>query len=311
MVKNSGLISIENLSREKMLELFKKADYYSEKIKNNEPINVLENKVVGILFFQPSTRTRTSFESATVRLNGKCIGFADVKLTRGGDYYRESLYDILNVVSQYCDVMVLRHFSDEAIEIAQSIKNTPIINAGIGYREHPTQALTDLYTMYKESSLNSNLKVGLIGDINIRSFRSLIKGLNMFAVKNIYHLPAPNSCVPVDIKQFFENNNINYYEMEDAADMVGIVDVLETIGVNHPNHSLPFQNQISDLGITPNTHKITLDTLKNAKDTLKVLHPMPRTDEIDVSVDQTIHAKYFEQCKYGMLIRMALLSEFS
>ncbi|WP_193065029.1 aspartate carbamoyltransferase [Oceanobacillus oncorhynchi] len=296
--KDNDIISMNQLDRKDIERVFKIADKIKVVVESGESLST--NKNVAILFYQPSTRTRLGFEAASLKLGAKPFGFSDPKVTRGGDFYKESLLDIVRVVDKLADVIVIRHPENHAAQIVADHTKASVINAGDGNNHHPTQALQDLYTIYKEHNGLDNLIIALVGDFKIRSFRSIIEGLVQFKIKKLYLIPSPNEDITKDVTQTLELANFDWEIRDSIEEIIPEVDVLELNGINHPYRSLDYQ--------TPDTHKVTLDNLKLAKSNLSILHTMPRKDELPIEIDQTSYNKYFTQVEYGMYVKMALIT---
>ncbi|KAF0824290.1 hypothetical protein V7200_10105 [Cytobacillus firmus] len=291
-------ISMNELGREDIEKIFQTADNIERLLENGETL--LTNKNIAILFYQPSTRTRLGFEAAGLKLGGNIFGFADPKVTRGGDYYQETLEDMIRVVDQLADVIVIRHPENNAAKIAASYAEAPVINAGDGNNHHPTQALQDLYTMYREHGSLDNLSIGLVGDFKIRSFRSIIKGLGQFNLKKLFLVPAPNEGITDEVEQMLKVASFDY-EVHGTIDaVIPEIDVLELNGINHPYRGTEYR--------TPDTHKVRLSILDSARENLSILHTMPRKDELPTDIDRTPYNKYFKQVRYGLYIKMALIT---
>ena len=299
------VVSVHDFDRSDFEYLFALADEIDAHLQGDRPIDLMRGRVLGYCFFQPSTRTRLSFEAAMVRLGGSTVGFADAKVTRAGDFYQESLEDVVHVVSEYADAIALRHFENGAARRAAAAARVPVLNAGDGYNEHPTQALGDLYTMARLKGGLDGLRIGLVGDLHVRSLRAICYSLAKFDVARVLILP-PEGGVADDAVAALEGAGIPVEERESVEEMIREVDVLETIGVLHPDH-----NASHDTGrpaaATPERFRVTPDVVGDADDVV-VLHPLPRIDEISTEVDALAQAKYFEQCRNGMLMRMALLA---
>jgi aspartate carbamoyltransferase catalytic subunit len=268
---------------------------------------LLEHKVVGVMFYQPSTRTRLNFEAAIARLGGGRIGFSDVKTTRAGDYYQETLEDVVSFTGAIADVLVLRHFETGAAARARAVSPVPLINAGDGYGEHPTQALGDLWTMHRLLGGLDGAAIGLLGDLSIRSLRAITIGLSRFAPSRVLVLPPPGKDVPAEARETLRASRVPWEECADVGEMLARADLVETIGVRHPDHSLP-NDRSADASTTPSKYRIDAGAIAAAGRCRHILHPGPRTDEIAVDVDRLPHARYFEQARNGLFVRMALLA---
>lgn len=260
---------------------------------------ILSGKILASLFWEPSTRTRLSFEAAMYKLGGDVIGFAhpSVSSIKKG----ESLADCIRVVANYADVIVLRHPMEGAAKMAAEFAAIPVINAGSGAKEHPTQALLDLYTILKEKGKIDGLVVGLLGDLRYgRTVHSLAYALSLYDV-TLYLIAHPllrmRKEVVGDVK-----NRIDVFEVTEIHEVLPKIDVLYATRIQKERFVDPYEFER-----VKGAYRITLDTLKAAKNDLIVMHPLPRVDEITAEVDQSPFARYFDQVRNGLLVRMALL----
>jgi aspartate carbamoyltransferase catalytic subunit len=296
--KGRDIISIKDFSREEI-------DYILKIAQAMEPIaakgsDMLKGKILATLFFEPSTRTRLSFEAAMHRLGGSAIGFAEAEIAsvKKG----ENLADTVRVVENYVDVIALRHPLEGAARLASEFAEIPIINGGSGAEEHPTQALLDLYTILKEKGRINGLKVALIGDLRYgRTVHSLAYALSLYNIE--LYLVAPESLkmrrevletikekIPVSIRTSLEK-------------VISEVDVLYVTRIQKERFPEP-----AEYAKVKGSYKIDLETLNKAREDLIILHPLPRTDEISAEVDSTSHARYFQQVWNGTVVRMATLA---
>lgn len=292
------IISIEDFSR-------KEIEYIMKISQNMEPIalegsNILKNKVLATLFFEPSTRTRLSFEAAMLKLGGSTIGFADADITsvKKG----ENLSDTIRTIENYADIIALRHPLEGSAKLAAEFSKVPILNAGSGAEEHPTQALMDLYTIKKEKGKIDSLKIALVGDLRYgRTVHSLACALSLYDIE--LYLISPKSLrmrkgVVTSIK-----NKISIIEDKNLEKIIPQIDVLYITRIQ--KERFPDQAEYSKV---KGVYKIDLNTIKSGKKDLIILHPLPRLDEIASEVDNTPQAKYFQQVWNGTVVRMALLS---
>ena len=292
------IISIRDFSREEI-------DYILRIAKAMEPLaqkgsDMLKGKILATLFFEPSTRTRLSFEAAMHKLGGSTIGFAEAEIAsvRKG----ENLADTVRTVENYADVIAIRHPLEGAARLAAEFAKVPIINGGSGAEEHPTQALLDLYTVLKEKGTIDGLKVALVGDLRYgRTVHSLAYALSNYNVE--LYLVSPESLkmrreVLEEIK-----DKIPVNESTDLPKVIADIDVLYVTRIQKERFPDPAE-YIKVKG----SYKIDLDLLKNAKKDMIILHPLPRVDEIAPEVDNTSHARYFQQVWNGIVVRMALLA---
>jgi aspartate carbamoyltransferase catalytic subunit len=306
--KGLDIISTRTFTKPQILKIFDVAKSMEISIRLGTCLKLLEGKILGCLFFQPSTRTRLSFESAMQRLGGGVIGFADPSVSRAYGPRAETLEDTIRTVERYCDTIVIRHPESGVAQLAAEIARVPILNAGDGTNEHPTQGLLDAYTMWREKGRLDGLTVGLVGDIaRTRGMRSLLYVLGKFNLKLI--LVAPTEIrLTEEQRQFLKNNAIDFTETTDLKSAVREMDVLYTTRLN--KEGAKTEDEYNKL--LKSYPRITLDILRNAKEDLIVLHDLPRTDELGLhiaaEVDNTPHAKYFDEVEYGVAVRMALLA---
>ena len=295
-----NLLNITDLSVEEIDELVKKAnDIMANKEKYAEKC---KGKQLATLFFEPSTRTRLSFESAMLSLGGNVLGFSESSSSSTSK--GESVADTIKIVGGYVDIIAMRHPKEGAPLVAASKSDVPVINAGDGGHNHPTQTLTDLLTIYKEKGRFDNLTIGLCGDLKFgRTVHSLIAAMSRY--KNIkFVLISPEELkIPTYIKEeILDNNNIPYIETSDIEEYLDKLDILYMTRVQKER----FFNE-EDYVRLKDYYILNKEKLKNAKSDLSILHPLPRVNEISVSVDDDPRAAYFRQAKYGKYIRMALI----
>jgi len=297
--KGRDIVSIKDFTREEIDYILKVSEEMEKHVKRGS--DLLKGKIMATLFFEPSTRTRLSFEAAMKKLGGECIGFSSAEgssVAKG-----ENLNDTIRVVENYCDVIVLRHPLEGAARFAAEVATVPVINAGSGAEEHPTQALLDLLTIKSEKGRIDGLKIALVGDLKyVRTVHSLAYALSLYDVDLYFVSPEPlkmRESVLHDLKE----RNITYHEYTKVKDVISDVDVLYVTRIQKERFSDPAEYEK-----VRGSYKITLETLKEAKEGLIILHPLPRVEEIDFAVDHTPYARYFKQTYYGLLLRMALLA---
>ena len=297
MKENNSLVTIANLSREDIMHLLHQA----EKFEREPNRTILSDKVVATLFFEPSTRTRLSFETAANRLGARVIGFTDPKVTSSTK--GETLKDTIMMVSNYADVIVMRHYLEGAARYAAEISPVPVINAGDGANQHPTQALLDLYSIYKTQGTLDNLHIYLVGDLKYgRTVHSLIMAMRHF--NPTFHFIAPKElAMPEEYKIYCQNRNIPFVEEEEFnADIIANADILYMTRVQRERFTdLMEYERVKDVYI------LKASMLKDAKPTMKVLHPLPRVNEIAYDVDDDPHAYYFQQARNGLYARQAII----
>ncbi|MDU2220571.1 aspartate carbamoyltransferase [Finegoldia magna] len=299
MLKNRNLINADDFNVEEIKEILNLAE---EIIKSPSDFsNLCNGKILGTLFFEPSTRTRLSFESAIHRLGGDCIGFsesASSSTSKG-----ESLADTIRTVSNYTDIIAMRNPKEGSAVLASSYAEVPLINAGDGGHQHPTQTLTDLLTIWMTKKRLDNMTIGLCGDLKFgRTVHSLIKAMSRYE-NNKFVLISPEELqVPDYIKIFLKSKNIEFKEVEKMEDVIGELDVLYMTRVQRER----FFNE-ADYVRLKDSYILDNDKMKLASEDLAVLHPLPRVNEIATEVDSDPRAVYFKQVRYGVIVRMALI----
>jgi aspartate carbamoyltransferase catalytic subunit len=291
------IVSIKDFSREEIDFVLDMTDVVEPMARKGS--HALDGKIMATLFFEPSTRTRLSFESAMYRYGGKCIGFAEPKVAsveKG-----ENLADTVRVVESYADVLVIRHPLEGAARLAAEFASVPVINAGTGAEEHPTQAMLDLYTIRKELGKIDGLNVALAGDLRYgRTVHSLAYALSLYDI-NLY-LVSPS--ILKMKKEVLEevSNRIKVQELEDLSKVIPQVDVIYMTRIQKERFG-----SLEDYEKVRGSYRLTAEDLAPAKSSMIVMHPLPRVDEIANSVDNTPHSKYFKQVWYGLLVRMSLI----
>ena len=258
-------------------------------------------KVMGTLFYEPSTRTQMSFQTAMLKLGGSIIGFdnpSTSSVSKG-----ENLKDTTKVVSNYADILVMRHPLEGSVKAAASTSDCPVINAGDGGHLHPTQTLTDLLTLKQEKGTLENLTIGLCGDLlNGRTTHSLCKAISCFKNNKFILISTPSLKIPCYIKEYIVAHGCTYEERENLEDSIAELDVLYMTRIQKER----FDSEKEYLE-QKNVYILDNEKLKKAKSTLAILHPLPRVDEISIEVDEDERALYFKQAKYGVYARMALI----
>lgn len=297
-MKNKSLISINDYSKEELLKILKTA----EEFEANPRQKILSNYVIASLFFEPSTRTRLSFESAINQLGGRVIGFSDSSsssVKKG-----ESLRDTIETVSLYSDLIVMRHPIEGSARFASEINDTPIINAGDGANQHPTQCLLDMYSIQKTQGTLDNLDIAFVGDLKYgRTVHSLVIAMSMF--KNTrFHLVSPEELkLPRSVKEFILASGLTYEQYTDITEVMDKVDILYMTRIQAER----FADQI-EYERVKNSYILENSMLENSKENLRILHPLPRVNEINEDVDSNKKAYYFQQAQNGVYVRQALLA---
>ena len=293
-----NIISVRDLDKQKLELIFDATDKIID-MSQDKRREIARGKTLGYLFFEPSTRTRLSFESAIALLGGTSLGIADA--TSSSIHKGETLGDTVKVISSYCDVLVLRHSLDGSSRFAAEISNKPVINAGSGTEEHPTQTIQDLYTIKKEKKKIDGLKIGIVGDLKYgRTVYSLLYGLRNYDVD--LHLISPESLRIRSDSTYDIKNELSYTESSNIDEYIEDLDVLYVTRIQ--KERFPDEEEYAKV---KGSYVIGSDMVKKMKDDAIILHPLPRIDEISADVDNTKHAKYFEQVEYGKYTRAALL----
>lgn len=294
------VINAGQFDREMLVELFELSNQM-EKVSHTD--RSLHNHIMISLFYEPSTRTRLSFESAMIRLGGTVITTENAREFSSGAK-GETIEDTIRVVSGYGDVIVMRHFQSGAAEIASQVATIPLINAGDGAGQHPTQALLDIYTIYKELGTMDDLSIALVGDLaHGRTVRSLSQ-LMAQNCKNIkfYFISPPNVAMREDVKEYLKSRNVAFEEHEDLKAIAGKVDIIYQTRVQRERFA-----SMEEYEKTKGIYVINAEIMELMKPKSIVLHPLPRVDEISYEVDHDPRAAYFRQAHNGLFVRMALL----
>lgn len=294
-----NFVTIADLSREKILYMIKLAQEF-EKHPNRE---ILKGMVVATLFFEPSTRTRLSFETAANRLGARVIGFSDAKVTSATK--GETLKDTILMVSNYADVIVMRHYIEGAAQYASEVAPVPIINAGDGAHQHPSQCMLDLYSIYKTQGTLENLEICLVGDLKYgRTVHSLLMAMRHF--NPTFHFIAPKElAMPDEYKQYCKDNGITFIEHTDFnEEVIGKADILYMTRVQKERFS-----DLMEYEKVKNVYILKNDMLQNARANMKILHPLPRVNEIEYEVDTNVHAYYIQQAQNGLYAREAIICD--
>lgn len=296
-MKNKSLVSINDYTKDEQLRVLKVAAEFEK----TPAHNILQDYVIATLFFEPSTRTRLSFESAVCRLGGKVIGFSDsgnTSVKKG-----ESLRDTILTVANYCDLIVMRNPVEGSARFASEISSVPIINAGDGTNQHPTQTLLDLYTIIETQGSLDNLEIAFVGDLKYgRTVHSLVIALCNY--NTTFHLVSPAELkLPSSVKMHIKEKNLSYYQYTDMEEVLPHADILYMTRIQRER----FSDQLEYERIK-NSFNLQSDMLAKTKDNMKILHPMPRVNEININIDSDPKAYYFQQALNGVYVRQALLA---
>ena len=296
-LKNRDIISINDFSKEELLHILKVVRQIEAKPKNN----LLKGKILAALFFEPSTRTRLSFMSAMEQLNGEVIGFSNANTT--SIQKGESLWDTIKMTEQYADVIVIRHPLEGSARLAAEASSVPVINGGDGSNQHPTQTILDMYTIQKTKGRLENLHVGFVGDLKYgRTVHSLVLAMAHFNPTFYFIAPDELQIPEAYLDELFDKK-VKYHKTSDLTRYSKELDVLYVTRIQKER----FQDQL-EYEKFKGVYRIDEAFLQNVKKDLKILHPLPRVDEIDKFVDNTSYAAYFEQAANGIPVRKALLA---
>jgi len=301
------ILSLKEFGREEYFRVFEVGDRLAPFARDRQNTDLLAHKTLVTAFYQPSTRTRLAHEAAMHRLGGHVLGFSDAKMTRAGDFYQESIKDTVRMLEFYGDAIVMRHFQQGAPHEAARWASIPVINAGDGWGEHPTQVLTDMYTILHEKGTLDGLKFLLIGDMRMRTMHSISYAMSQFDIDAFFVSP-PDMSLTDEFKQEITDLNLNFKEIEHVEEAISEVDVIYMEPVVQPDYTKSRDERSGDVGMTPANYKVTKDLLRKAKQDAIILHSLPRMDELPADVDDTRHARYWIEAYNGVVVRMALLA---
>jgi aspartate carbamoyltransferase catalytic subunit len=295
-MKTRSLVSIDDLTTEEITKILDLAAGFEK----NPIRDILRGKVVATLFFEPSTRTRLSFESAVNKLGGKVIGFTDSSsssVTKG-----ETLYDTIRTVNNYADLIVMRHPIEGSARYASEISTVPVINAGDGANQHPTQTLLDLFSILKTQGSLENLNICIVGDLKYgRTVHSLLMAMSRW--KTSFNFVAPEELrIPDEYKFYLKNIGLDYYETSDLTEVINLADIVYMTRVQRERFSDPMEYEK-----VKNAYVLHDNMLSDTKPVMKILHPLPRVNEINTDVDSNAKAYYFEQALNGVYTRQAII----
>lgn len=296
-MNSNSFVSIADLSREEILDLLRKAEYFE----SHPNSKILDGKLVATLFFEPSTRTRLSFETSVNRLGGRIIGFSDAATSSSSK--GESLHDTIRIVANYADLIVMRHYLEGAARYASEVSPVPIVNAGDGANQHPSQTLLDLYSIYKTQGRLTDITITMVGDLKYgRTVHSLIQAMSHFNPRFVF-VACDELQMPSEYLDFCREHNLPYTVTKDfSPENIAASDIIYMTRVQRERFTdIMEYNRVKDL------YKLDASMLEGAKSTMRVLHPLPRVGEIDYNVDATSHAYYFEQAKNGVYARQAII----
>ena len=296
-MENKSLVSIAGLSKEKILYLLEMAREFEK----NPNRKILDGRVVATLFFEPSTRTRLSFETAANRLGARVIGFTDPKVTSSSK--GETLKDTIMMVGNYADIIVMRHYLEGAARYASEVSPVPVVNAGDGANQHPSQTLLDLYSILQTQGKLEGLTINMVGDLKYgRTTHSLLQAMSHFNPKFIFTAPEELK-MPKEYKDFLDAKGIEYIETTSLDEYLNDCDILYMTRVQQERFTdLMEYERVKDV------YSLDAQMLGNVRSNMKILHPLPRVNEIAQDVDDTPYAYYFKQAENGLYVRMAIIS---
>lgn len=291
------MISIRDFTKEEILHVLETAKEFEQ----NKEQKFLEGKVIASLFFEPSTRTRLSFETAINRLGAKVIGFSDA--TNTSQSKGETLKDTIKMVSNYVDMIVMRHPLEGSSRYASEVASVPVVNAGDGANQHPSQTLLDLYSILQTQGTLEGLTINMVGDLKYgRTTHSLLQAMSHFNPKFIFTSPEELK-MPKEYKDFLDRRNIKYIETDSLDAHLNDCDILYMTRVQQERFTDPMEyERVKDV------YTLNASMLSDVRENMKILHPLPRVTEIDQDVDETPYAYYFKQAENGLYVRMAIIS---
>jgi aspartate carbamoyltransferase catalytic subunit len=301
------ILSLKEFERQEFFHIFDVSLKMEEIARARKNVDLCADKTMVTAFYQPSTRTRLAHEAAMHRLGGHVTGFSDAKMTRAGDWYQESIKDTVKMLEFYGDLIVMRHFQQGAPMEAAKWASVPIINGGDGWGEHPTQILTDLYTVLREKGRIDGLKWLAVGDLRMRTMHSLGYALSQFDCPITFVAPPEMSMLP-EYKEELTKYGVNFREAEHVEQAIADADVILVEPVVQPDYTKSRQ-EAGEHGLTPANYKITRELLSTkAKSDAILLHSLPRMDEIPPEVDITRWSRYWQEAANGVVMRMALIA---
>jgi aspartate carbamoyltransferase catalytic subunit len=302
------ILSLKDFERAEFFRIFEVCDRLRTYAENRRNAELLKEKTLLTAFYQPSTRTRMATEAAMHRLGGHVLGFADPKMTRAGDFYQESMKDTVHMLEYYGDVIAMRHFQQGAPAEAARWASVPVINCGDGWGEHPTQVLTDLYTVLKEKGTIDGLHFLCIGDMRMRTMHSIGYALTQFDCE-VTLISPPEMSPTEEWKKELAGRNLRFREVDHVEQAIGDADVIYMEPVVQADYTKSREEREKKVGTTSSSYRVTRALLheKGKSDSI-VLHSLPRMDELPPDVDSTRHARYWEEAFNGVVLRMALLA---
>ncbi len=302
------ILSLKDFEKEDYMRIFEIADELAPYARNRQNCDLLKEKTLVTAFYQPSTRTRLATEAGMHRLGGAVEGFSDAKMTRAGDFYQESIKDTVKMLEYYGDVIAMRHFQQGTPAEAAKWASVPIINCGDGWGEHPTQVLTDLYTVWKELGTLDGLNFLCVGDGRMRTMHSMAHAITQFDIETNFIFP-PEMSMTQEYIDIMDKKNARYDFVDHVEKVIGDADMIYMEPVVQPDYTKARQDATEDKGLTPENYKVTRKLLREkARSDVIILHSLPRMDELPSDVDETRHSRYWTEAFNGVVMRMALLA---
>jgi aspartate carbamoyltransferase catalytic subunit len=302
------ILTLKDFSREDFFRVFEVANELRPHAANRRNTDLLKEKTLLTAFYQPSTRTRLSTEAAMHRLGGHVLGFSDAKMTRAGDFYQESLKDTFRMLESYADVIAIRHFTEGAPAEAARWSSVPIINCGDGWGQHPTQVLTDLYTILLERGTLDGLTYLLVGDMRMRTMHSILHALSQFDAEAIVVSP-PDMALKPEFMAELDEMSVAYRVADAVPDVIGEADIIYMEPVVQADYTQSRVERGDQVGLTDPAYQVTAKLMREkAKRSSIILHSLPRMDELTADVDETRHQRYWVEASNGVVLRMALLA---
>lgn len=302
------ILSLKDVERDDYFRIFQVAEELRPHAENRRNGDLLKHKTLLTAFYQPSTRTRLSTEAAMHRLGGHVLGFSDAKMTRAGDFYQESMKDTVKMLEFYGDVIAMRSHVQGAPHEAARWASVPVINCGDGWGEHPTQVLTDLYTIWRDKGTLDGIKMVLVGDMRMRTMHSILLASSQFDMETMVVSP-PELALLDEFKGELAERSVNYREVESVEECIAEADVIYMEPVVQADYTQSRVDPTAEKGTTPAAYQVTRRLLhEKAKQDSIVLHSLPRMDELTPDVDSTRHARYWAEAANGVSLRMALLA---
>lgn len=302
------VLSLKDMERDEYFHIFDVADRLKPYAAQRRNTDLLRHKTLLTAFYQPSTRTRLATEAAMHRLGGHVLGFSDAKMTRAGDFYQETIKDTVRMLECYGDVIAMRHYQQGAPHEAARWASVPVINCGDGWGEHPTQVLTDLYTIWQAKGRLDGLSVLCVGDMRMRTMHSILYAMSQFDIQAFVVSPPEMSLRP-EFKAEIDERNVTHHEFESVEKCIADADVIYMEPVVQADYTQARVEASADRPLTPAAYRVTRQLLRErAKSDAIILHSLPRMDELPPEVDGTRHARYWLEAFNGVVLRMALLA---